>query len=932
MKPRAIYLLILMFFSGRGFSVSAQLSINVNSNANELAQKLVGDGLTISNASFTGHAEMAGFFNNRGGTNISIDSGIVLTNGRSSARAPRNGLVGNSGWLANNPMAQPGDADLSGIIGLVTNDACVLQFDFIPQGDSIKFNYVFSSEEYPDFVCVFNDAFAFLISGPGIPGGTQNIALIPNTNLPVTIDNINDRVGCGIFPQYYISNAGNPFFTHNGHTTVLTAVARVIPCQTYTLKLVIADAVDFEYDSGVFLQAKSLTSNAVAMSNQALTDPSGNSYLAEGCDSRTFEVRRPRKESTPLIVNLAYGGTAINGVDVQLLPTQAIIPANDSFVRVTVVPVQDGLDEGIEDLKIYALAGCILATPADSTIVQIRDYDILALTPDTAIICRNGTVQLLADPGYSSYQWNTDATLSSTTIHNPVASPVNNNTTYTCTATTGTCSARDSAFVRLKSILLLSKRDVNCSGASTGAISVAGSADWIAPVQYSLDGTSWQPTGDFANLPAGNYFVKVRDGGCTDSIPVTIVQAFPDLVVDNIASTAASCSGNPDGQLSITVSGGNTPYAYSTDGINFQPSNIFNLTGGNYTITIKDNNGCLATEAATVILDNTVTIDAGDETSICEGTSYSIPAVSNATTFAWTSTGAMTGQNNLTPVASPATTTWYYVTATTGVCSRTDSVRIVVRPAPVADAGDDFSICFGKIFQLNGAGGVAYQWSPSTYFTTAADIPSPSVKATQSIIYNLTVWDATGCQSLTADPVRVTVTPSVRIFAGTDTIAAINQPIQLQVIETGSSGVTQYTWSPSAYLSDATIDNPVATLPHDQRYVVTGATADGCEGTDDILIKVYKGPEIYVASAFTPNNDGLNDELKPVPVGMKELHYFRVYNRWGQLVFSTQNASRGWDGRIKGIVQLTSTYVWMAEGTDYNGRLITRKGTVTLIR
>ena len=174
--------------------------------------------------------------------------------------------------------------------------------------------------------------------------------------------------------------------------------------------------------------------------------------------------------------------------------------------------------------------------------------------------------------------------------------------------------------------------------------------------------------------------------------------------------------------------------------------------------------------------------------------------------------------------------------------------------------------------------------------------------------------------------------PAVKIFAGNDTIAAINQPIQLNVVERSTAGVIQYSWSPVNFLSNPDIANPIATLPYDYRYIVTGTTAEGCEGKDDILIKVYKGPEIYVPSGFTPDSDGLNDLLAPVPVGIKEFRFFRVFNRWGQLVYSTSNPYKGWDGKINGVLQATGTYVWMAEAIDFKGNLVTRKGVTTIIR
>ena len=186
--------------------------------------------------------------------------------------------------------------------------------------------------------------------------------------------------------------------------------------------------------------------------------------------------------------------------------------------------------------------------------------------------------------------------------------------------------------------------------------------------------------------------------------------------------------------------------------------------------------------------------------------------------------------------------------------------------------------------------------------------------------------------SIQPDAVSVHVTPAVKIFAGRDTVAAINQPIQLNAVELGTAGVTSYSWSPGLYLNNTSIANPVATLPQDHRYVVTGITADGCEGADDILIKVYLGPDIYVPTGFTPDNNGMNDILRAIPVGIKEFRYFRVYNRWGQMIFSTQDPKRGWDGRINGLTQPTSSFIWLAEAIDFKGNLINRKGIVTIIR
>ncbi|MCY7310980.1 MAG: gliding motility-associated C-terminal domain-containing protein, partial [Chitinophagaceae bacterium] len=109
-------------------------------------------------------------------------------------------------------------------------------------------------------------------------------------------------------------------------------------------------------------------------------------------------------------------------------------------------------------------------------------------------------------------------------------------------------------------------------------------------------------------------------------------------------------------------------------------------------------------------------------------------------------------------------------------------------------------------------------------------------------------------------------------------------------------------------------------------------TITGCITTDRQIVKIIPFVEIYVPTAFTPNNDGLNDFLRPALLGIKELRYFRVFNRWGQLVFETKSELPGWDGNLKGLLQGTQALVWMAEGTGVDNKVYRRKGTTTLIR
>lgn len=168
---------------------------------------------------------------------------------------------------------------------------------------------------------------------------------------------------------------------------------------------------------------------------------------------------------------------------------------------------------------------------------------------------------------------------------------------------------------------------------------------------------------------------------------------------------------------------------------------------------------------------------------------------------------------------------------------------------------------------------------------------------------------------------------STDAFAGSDLVAAGGQPVQLH-----ATGGFLYQWTPSTGLSDPDISDPIAILGSDQTYYLKAFTPQGCETYDTITIKIYKGPEIYVPNAFSPNHDGLNDVFKAFPVGIVTFSYLKIYNRWGQQMFSTTDPKTGWDGKYMGRDQPAGVYVWIVAGTDYRGNVLNRRGTVVLVK
>jgi len=192
--------------------------------------------------------------------------------------------------------------------------------------------------------------------------------------------------------------------------------------------------------------------------------------------------------------------------------------------------------------------------------------------------------------------------------------------------------------------------------------------------------------------------------------------------------------------------------------------------------------------------------------------------------------------------------------------------------------------------------------------------------------FTLMTYTDKGCKDTLYRPFTIFDNKS---FAGKDTVAAMSEPVHLDA--RGEPNM-KYTWSPSTGLDHSDIEKPTAILDRDQLYQLYTITEKGCKKQTQILIKRFSGPELYIPTAFTPNNDGLNDRLKVFPVGISSFGFFAVYDRWGQLIYRTTNYHDSWDGTLNGKPLATGTFVYIAQAIDYRGRRLFRKGTVTLIR
>ncbi len=384
-------------------------------------------------------------------------------------------------------------------------------------------------------------------------------------------------------------------------------------------------------------------------------------------------------------------------------------------------------------------------------------------------------------------------------------------------------------------------------------------------------------------------------------------------------------------------------YAAGTGTFTWTPAyNIINLTSSDpvvfpkqtttYSVSVIDPGGCVNKDSVKVNVLNSITVNAGADTSICRTDSVTLRAEGSGLQYKWKPlSGLITNPAIKNPIARPDTTTTYIVTANLGKCEATDAIQVKVTPYPRALAGSDVTICYGNTTQLTAnITGASFAWSPENSLVSSNTL-TPVATPQLTTSYILTAHDTLGCPKPGSDTIIVTVTPPVNAFAGNDTVVIANQPLQLN-----ASGGSSYAWTPASGMSDPSIANPVVILSaaYDSiTYKVRVGAAGGCFAEDELKVKVFKtGPDIFIPTAFTPNSDGKNDILKPVPVGIKAFDYFRIYNRWGQMVYSTSTPGSGWDGTAGGKEQATGTYVFIAQATDYLGKPIFKKGTIVLIR
>ena len=515
-------------------------------------------------------------------------------------------------------------------------------------------------------------------------------------------------------------------------------------------------------------------------------------------------------------------------------------------------------------------------------------------------------------------------------------------------------------------------------GNNNGSLTATASGG-MSPYQYSIDGINFQANNIFNNLLAGNYTITVKDAANISLKQIAVINdaAAPKI---NVAITPSSCT-NTNGSINITANGGTSPFQYSIDnGTNFQSSNIFNnLDSAQYVALIKDANGCTVNDTVYLNAIPTPVVFLGNDTTLCTNETLVLHAPQaagnqylwqdNSTTNNFTVTkpgiysvkvinqyncsatsvinvhyngvstfslGADTiicnGKSILlqpSVVLLQANYLWntgatsfsintnvaglYWLQVSNGGCIKRDSIIIHLKSNPVINLGNDTTLCSGQTLLLDATNANAtYTWQDGS--------TQPTFLINNSGVFSVDVSSANGCDTSGNISVNYITKPVINI--GKDTSICITQNLLLDA----SFPQSTYSWQDGS-------TKPQFAVTQAGAYFVD--VTNICGDTKDSINVVYENCacKFFMPSAFSPNKDGRNDIFLPKYQCLFSNYELKIFNRWGQLVFNSTNASNGWDGYFNNLQQPTGSYVWQLNYKDIiTGKQMYKTGTVVLIR
>lgn len=421
-------------------------------------------------------------------------------------------------------------------------------------------------------------------------------------------------------------------------------------------------------------------------------------------------------------------------------------------------------------------------------------------------------------------------------------------------------------------------------------------------------------------------FTNVTTAGTNAPYPNAVFFAVSGIantatVTNNI--TNATCTGN--GSVTLSLSGFVQPVTITWNTTPVQTGlTATNLPAGNYQATIIEETGCITVHPVIIGLTNSLNMSSRSDTSICSGVSISANISSNATTYSWLPTAGVSNPTIANPILTPATTTTYTVTGTTGSCTVSKTFTVTVQSPVTLSVHADTTICGNASFNANTvSNATTYTWSPNNGVSNPA-IANPVLSPTTTTTYTVTARTG-NCTNVKT--FKVTVLPAVTVSAGPGSSILAGSSVTLQ--GSGSNGT--YLWTPSTGLSATNILNPVAKPTVTTIYNLKITNAQGCSNASNVTIEVLPYC-IKPLNAFTPNKDGFNDNWFITNGNCLKKATVLVYNRYGSKVFESLDYKNDWDGTYKNKPLPDGTYYYVINYELLNGDIVLKKGNVTVLR
>lgn len=849
-------------------SISAQFTFEnpANVTATSMAQTLAGQGVTISNANLncadSAHAQFT-----TAPAGLGITDGVILTSGNAFEVNQNNDVFLNP--QASNDNGLFGDPSLDASLALnsptlISTDACVLTFDITVFGDTLKFNYRFGSEEYDNYVCSnFNDVFGFYVSGANPAGGNyveQNVALIPGTNTPVSINTVNDGVSDDLFSTVPCQLNNTAFYdgviqgvVYSGNTALLEAVVPTVACSTYTMKLAIGDGseavfLDRIFDSGVFLKAGSFSSNQVVIAASSVVSDLVD-FAVEGCVSGQFIFERTGDVTLPYSLPIDIQGTATNGVDYIGINDTIFFAAGQQFDTVIITPISDGIQEGFETVTLYSLSLCS-GIPFDSASLTLFDSLPVTVTPEDTIVCAGESVIIQGTAGPFTYDWSPSGILNSTNTLTVVANPTLSWTDVQLVQTFGGCIDTVTSRLGVSNPswgLVITQPDC-ASGTNTGSL-VGGFAGLLGTPNVVW---SHGPTViDQPSLPPGTYTLTLTDSIDTN-ISCSIDTTFDIVDAGSLSYTVTTDTidcGATDGLGTISGLLPNTNYiiGYSQNGTLIQAPTatlsdasgvivLSSLTGGSLIVTIEDpSTGCFDTTSTNVEqnVNFTLTLSSTPPTCLGDDNGEAIVLVNGGVqpfTFLWDDPAGQA-----TDTALNLTAGTYSVQVSDGQgCFDNGSITVPEGDSVIVSISGSDVTCNGAsdgqaVANVNGGTSpYLYQWSNGE--------DSSAVNALGPGTISVVVTDAQGClgsaSTLLNEPIGITYQASIVEPNCNDPLSgSISLSIQ------GGSSPYNVLWSDG-------ISGPSRSNLGQGLYDAIITDSNGCQTPFSTLLDGATGPEI----------------------------------------------------------------------------------------